>query len=118
MFRLLRLLFLGATAVVLITIAMANRAPVTLSLLPEEIAAHLQMNWSLQVPLFAAIFAGVLLGLMIGFVWEWLREFKIRSTASKATRRAHYLEQEVDRLKAAKQGPKDDILALLERPAK
>ena len=118
MFRLLRLLFLGVIAVVLITIAMANRAWVTLSVLPEEIGQHLGLNWSLEVPLFAAIFAGVLLGLLIGFVWEWMREYKIRSTATKATRRAHYLEKEVDRLKTSKEVPKDEILALIEPPAK
>ena len=118
MFRLLRLLFLGVTAVVLITIAMANRAIVTLSVIPEEVAAHIGMNWTLQVPLFAAIFAGVLLGLLIGFVWEWLREFRIRSTATKASRRAQYLEKEVDRLKNTQAGPKDDVLALLDASAK
>ncbi|MDF1621149.1 LapA family protein [Pseudothioclava nitratireducens] len=118
MFKLLRLLFLGAIALILIAVALANRSVVTLQLLPDEIAPYVGSNWSLPVPLFLVIFASILVGLLIGFVWEWLREYKIRSTAVKATRKAQYLEKEVDRLKTRTQGPKDEVLALLDAPSR
>lgn len=118
MIKLLRLLFLGVLALLLIGVALANRAMVTLQVLPDEIAKYVGSNWSLSVPLFLVIFASILMGLLIGFVWEWMREYKIRSTATKATRKAHYLEKEVDRLKAGSQGPKDEVLALLDAPSR
>lgn len=116
MFRILRLLFLAALAVVMIALALANRDTVTLRVLPPEAAEFLGLDWAVQVPLFLVIFAGVLLGLFIGFVWEWMREYRIRSTGAQATRRAAHLEREVDRLKARTEGPKDDVLALIEKP--
>lgn len=116
MFRVLRLLFLAALAVVMIALALANRDIVTLRVLPPEVAAFLGLDWAMQVPLFLVILAGVLLGLLIGFVWEWLREYRIRSTGAKATRKAAHLEREVDRLKARTEGPKDDVLALIDKP--
>ncbi|MCE5974232.1 LapA family protein [Sinirhodobacter sp. WL0062] len=118
MFRILRLLFLASLALVLIVLALANREVVTLRLLPPEAGEFLGLTWGMQVPLFLVIFAGILLGLLVGFVWEWMREYRIRSTAVKATRKAAYLEGEVDRLREKTQGPQDDVLALLEKPAR
>ncbi|MFD2173186.1 LapA family protein [Rhodobacter lacus] len=116
MIRLIRYLFLLVLALVLVTLAMSNRDLVTLQLLPAEAETYLGMNWRLQVPLFLVIFAGMGLGLLIGFVWEYLREMRFRSTARKATKKAANLERELGRLKAKTQGPKDDVLALLEKP--
>lgn len=117
MFRLLRLAFLGLLALVLIALALANREIVTLRVLPPEAGEFLGFSWAVQMPLFLVIFAGILIGLLIGFVWEWMREYRIRSTAAQATRKAAHLEREVDRLKAKSEGPKDEILALLDKPA-
>ncbi len=114
MLRALRLLFLAAIALGLITLALANREIVTLHLLPSEAAGFIGFDWSVQVPLFAVGFAGALIGLMIGFVWEWLREHQIRKTATTASRKVQHLEREMDRLKA-KDAPKDEVLALLEK---
>ena len=88
MFRALRLVFLAAVAVVLIALAMANRDIVTLRALPADAGDFLGYSWSIQVPLFAVVFAGILLGLLVGFVWEWMREYKLRQTASTASRTA------------------------------
>lgn len=116
MIRALRLLFLLALAIVLVTLALSNRDIVTLRLLPVEAETYLGLNWVMQVPLFLVIFAGMLLGLFIGFVWEWLREFRFRSTAKKATRQAATLQRELGRLKEKTHGPKDEVLALLDKP--
>lgn len=116
MFRALRLLFLAALALVMIALALANRDIVTLRALPPEAADFMGLSWSVQLPLFLVIFAGVLLGLLIGFVWEWMREYRLRASGAQATRKAAHLEREVDRLKAKAEGPKDEVLALLDKP--
>ncbi len=118
MMKLLRLAFLGLLALVLIALALANRDLVTLRALPPEAGEFLGFSWSLQLPLFLVSVAGILLGLLIGFVWEWLREHKIRSHAVKVSRKAAHLEREVDRLKTKAEGPKDEVLALLEAPSR
>lgn len=118
MMRALRLLFLGLLAVILIALALANRDIVTLRVLPAEAGSFLGMDWAVQVPLFLVILAGVILGLLIGFVWEWMREARLRRTAVRSTRKAAKLEAEVKSLRQEKEGPKDDVLALLEQPSR
>ena len=115
MFRALRLIFLAALAVVLISLALANRDIVTLRALPPNAADFLGVSWSIDVPLFAVVFAGILLGLLVGFVWEWMREYKLRQTASTASRKVQHLERAVSRLKAKSEGPKDEVLALMDQ---
>lgn len=116
MIKALRLLFLAALAVVLIALALANGEIVTLRALPPEAGDFLGLSWSVQLPLYLVIFAGILIGLLIGFVWEWLRERRIRVGHAQATRKAAHLEREVDRLKTKAEGPKDEVLALLDAP--
>lgn len=113
MFWYLRYGFLALLALGLVTIALANRDPVVLRLLPEDIATFAGANFVLRVPLFLAVFAGIVLGLLIGFVWEWLREAKLRAQGNRARRDAASLEREVRRLKAPA-NEEDDVLALLE----
>lgn len=116
MIKALRLLFLAALAVVLIALALANGEIVTLRALPPEAGDFLGFSWSVHLPLYLVIFAGILVGLLIGFVWEWLRERRIRVGHAQATRKAAHLEREVDRLKTKAEGPKDEVLALLDAP--
>ena len=112
--RYIRYLFLSVIAVVLITVALANRDLVTLRLMPDELAAVVGLTGTITVPLFLVIFAGIVVGLLIGFVWEYLREYKYRSALSKTGREATKLEREVKRLKSTGNDGKDDILALIE----
>lgn len=116
MIRLIRYLFLLVLVLVLVTLAMTNREMVTLQLLPAEAEAFLGMNWRLPMPLYGVFFGGIALGLLVGFVWEYLREHRFRRTAKKATRQAATLERELGRLKDKTQGPKDEVLALLDKP--
>lgn len=115
MIRTLRLLFLGATALVLLTVALANRAPVELRLLPGDLAALTGLTFALQLPLFVVIFAGVVAGVLIGFVWEWFREYGHRANASARAREIARLERELASLRASNGAPRDDVLALLEK---
>lgn len=118
MIRYLRYLFWGIVGLGLLTVAMANRAPVVVKALPDDLAAFLSLGWQMELPLYLVIFGGIVAGLLIGFVWEWLREAKHRSTASKSTREVARLERELAVLKDSTSvpGAKDDILALLEKP--
>lgn len=118
MIRYTRYLLLAALAVVLVTVAIANRTPVTLNALPPDMAAFASLHYSLSLPLYLVIFGGIVAGLMIGFVWEWFREHRIRATASSRAREITRLERELEVLRKAKPEQKDDVLALLERPAK
>lgn len=116
MIRSLRYLFLAALGLVLLTVALANRAPVTLKALPEDLAAFTGFAWQIELPLFMVIFGGIIAGLLIGFVWEWFREMKHRSTASHKTREVARLERELAVMKDSQSVPKDDILAILDKP--
>ncbi len=112
--RYIRYAFLAALAVVLITVALANRDQVLLRLLPEELAGFLGWSWSVNLPLFVVIFAAIIAGVMIGFVWEWLREHKLRAEGARARKAAVKLAHEVQDLKRDRAKPGDDVLALLE----
>jgi lipopolysaccharide assembly protein A len=119
MTRLLRYLILALLTVGLLIVASANRAPVTLRLLPDDFAALFAVSWQIEVPLFLVLFAGIIAGLLIGFVWEWLREMKHRRVASTKTREVGRLERELATLKDQTSLPDDDVLAILDkRPAR
>ena len=117
MLKYLRYLVLLAIALCLLTVALANRAPVTLKALPEDLAGLAAAQWQVELPLFVVIFGGVAIGLLIGFVWEWLREHRHRSTASSKTREAARLQRELAAMRDAKGAPQDDVLAILEKKA-
>ncbi len=115
MIRYLRYLFLALLAVVLVTVAIANRAPVTLRMLPEDMAVVLGFGGQIEVPMFLVIFGGIVAGVLIGFVWEWFREYKHRTTATVKSREVGKLERELAVLRDSKGAPKDDVLAILDR---
>lgn len=112
--RYIRYAFLAALAVCLITVALANRQFVTLQAMPTDLANLIGVSPSIELPLFVVIFGGLIAGLLIGFVWEWLREHRIRSEANRAKKTVGKLEKEVTRLRGQKHEGKDDVLALLE----
>ncbi|MFT6169517.1 MAG: putative integral membrane protein [Celeribacter sp.] len=113
--RTIRYVFLAALAVALVTIALANRAIVTLNLLPAELAEYLGVGYSISLPMFIVIFGAIIAGLLIGFVWEYMREYKHRAAASKHRREKDVLAREVSKLKVDKaKSEGDEVLALLD----
>jgi len=112
--RFIKYLFLGVVALMLIVVAVANRQLVELQLLPKDLAAFIPFSGQITVPLFLVIFGGILAGLLIGFIWEYLREFKIRNNLSKTSKQVRHLEREVGKLREKTGEGKDEILALLE----
>ncbi len=117
MIRYLRLAFLGVFALSLIAVAIANRGPVQVRLLPDDLAALTGLTGAVVLPLFLVIFAGILAGVLVGFVWEWFREAGIRGTSNANAREVTRLERELAVLRDQKDiAPKDEVLALLDRP--
>lgn len=101
-------------AVALIAVALANRAPVTLKLLPDEIAGLFAVAPTVSLPLFLVIFGGILVGLLVGFIWEWMREHAVRAENAHNAREVRRLSREVKRLNSEKHEGRDDVLALLD----
>lgn len=116
MLKYLRYLILGTIAIALVTVALANRAPVELRFLPDGLSALFGVDFRITLPLFLIMFLAMIVGLLIGFVWEWFREHKHRAAARTHGRAVTKLERELAEVKQATGSPKDDILALLERP--
>ncbi|MDM7933711.1 lipopolysaccharide assembly LapA domain-containing protein [Tabrizicola sp.] len=117
MIRYIKFIFIALLGLCLLVVALANRAPVEVRLLPGDLAALTGFSWAAELPLFLVIFGGIVVGVLIGFVWEWLREMKHRSTASTKAREVARLERELAVLRDAKgAAPQDDVLALLEQP--
>lgn len=94
----LKALILLPVAVVVILLAVANRAPVLLSLDPFAKGAP---EIAFPVPLYAVIFASVAVGVVVGGIGAWLSAGSTRRSARMSNREAKRLRQEADRLRAA-----------------
>lgn len=112
--RYLRYAFLGALAIILVSISVANREFVTLKLVPEDLAGVLGFNFAISLPLFVVVLGGIAAGVIIGFVWEWFREHKHRKEATVKHREVRKLEREVTKLKDKTNEGKDEVLAILD----
>ncbi|MDJ0824468.1 MAG: LapA family protein [Rhodobacter sp.] len=113
--RYIRYAILAAIAIVLVTVAMANRGPATLNLLPAEVGALMGYEASVTLPLFIVIFLGVIAGILLGFFWEWMREHKHRADAATQRREKERLAREVEKMKTVSAESGDDVLALLDK---
>jgi len=111
MMKFLRYLVLAVIALVIITLAFANREVVTLNLLPEDIETLVGMNLKIELPMFLIGFGGIAMGVVVGFIWEWMREHKYRAAAASHRRQVRELERKVT-------PAQDDVIALLESPSK
>lgn len=113
----IRYAFWAIVGLCLILVGLANREPVTLRAMPAPLSELLGLSPDIQLPLFVVIFLGVGAGLMIGFLWEWVREHRMRADARGKAREVETLRREVQQLRGAAAGAKsdDDVLALLEK---
>ena len=112
--RFVTYLVLAFIAIALVIVGFANRAIVTLTLLPADLVPFTKYNVSYDLPLYVVVFGGIAVGLLLGFFWEWLREHKHRSEAVAQRRERAMLAKEVEKLKSDRKEGKDDVLALLE----
>lgn len=97
-------LILLPIAVVVVLLAVANRAPVLVSLDPfSRGAPEISFTW----PLYAVVFGAVMLGVVIGGIGAWLAQGKNRRARRESRREVHQLRTEVERARArpAQGGP-------------
>jgi len=111
--RYIRWGILGALAIGLITVALANRGPMTLRLLPEPLEGLLGVSWQVTLPVFLILVVAMAAGVLLGFVWEWVREHKHRAEAATEKRKRRDLEKQV-KTEGRPKGERDEILALVE----
>lgn len=115
--RILRLMFVILMAIVLIGIALANRTMVELNAFPANFDQFIGGDWSLTLPLFLVIFLAIVFGVVIGFVWEWMREAHIRRESRQRAAQVDHLEREVTTLRDNHAAPRDEVLAIVDRPS-
>ena len=96
-------------ALLLILLAVANRAPVLLSLDPFAQGAP---EIGLTVPLFAVILGSVAIGVVLGGVGSWMAGGKHRRARRRSARDVNRLEAETERLRAAVAAHRPTGLAL------
>ena len=114
----IRYSFWAIIGLCLILVGLANRDIVTVRAMPQALADLLGISPDLQAPMFVVIFLGVGAGLLIGFLWEWVREHRIRAQARGKAREVESLKRELERLKGAQpDSHDDDVLAILEKSA-
>ena len=112
--RYIKYLFLAAIALALVLLALANRDPVTLTVLPTGLAEWVNWNFVITLPLFIVLLGGTIAGLLIGFVWEWFREHRQRAEAKAQRKERDRLAREVETLRGDTSQSQDEVLALLE----
>ena len=112
--RFVKYLVLLVLALGILTLSLANRSMITLQLFPEDLAAFVGFNHSVELPKFLVILLGVGTGLLIGFIWEWLREYRHRSEAARARAEAKRLKERLQRETAPAASGSQDVLALLD----
>jgi uncharacterized integral membrane protein len=95
--RFLKALILLPVAILVVLLAVANRAPVTFSLDPFSQEAP---EFAMQLPLFAVIFAAVMIGVVIGGTASWLAQGKTRKARRRYRREADQLRHETERLRS------------------
>ncbi|MFC3528936.1 LapA family protein [Paracoccus mangrovi] len=112
--RAIRLIFFVVLAIVLILVATANRAPITVGMMPQGIADFTGRDWTLTMPGFLALFLAMVFGVMIGLIWEWLREAHLRAESKARAQDLARLQREVGDLRRTHAAPKDEVLAILD----
>ncbi len=114
--RYVKVIILAILAVILVSVALANSAPMTLRLVPEAMAGFLGLTWTVTLPMFVVILGSVAIGVLIGFLWEFARESKHRAAAREERREREALERRMTQSRggARRTDGGEDILALLD----
>ena len=108
--RFIKYLLLAIILIAIVVLAVANRGPVTLHLLPDGLSMFGQR--SIELPMHLVGLALILTGMILGYIFEWLREHKHRRRAALKAREAAELDREVKTLRKA-QAKDDEVLALI-----
>lgn len=94
----LKLLIVLPLGALIVLVAMANRAPVTLSL--DPFLAGLPL-YQFTIPLYIAILGAVMAGVVIGGIGAWFGQGKHRKAARISRRECERLKAESEQLRRA-----------------
>ena len=108
----IRYAFYLIAGLLLLSLALNNQDVVNLTILPEFVPGLPTMVYT--VPLFIVILGAMLIGTIIGYVSEYLRETRIRRSASKSQKALKKTTAELEALKKEAGKHDDDVLAILE----
>jgi uncharacterized integral membrane protein len=111
MLRILKLLILLPLGIVIVALAVMNRAPTKLVYWPERLGAEL----SFTAPLFVALMLAMMVGVVLGGVAAWAAQSRHRSNERRLRREAEKLKVEAARLKAMQPEPAFALPALKSR---
>jgi len=109
--------FWAIVGLVLVLVGLANRDFATVRAMPPALADMLGISPDIALPMFIIIFVSFGFGLLIGFLWEWVREHRIRADGRRKAREVNKLAREVETLKTESGKHDDDVLALLDGPS-
>jgi uncharacterized integral membrane protein len=90
-----RVLIAVPVAVVVVTLAVINRGPMTLRYLPPQLGEA-----TITLPAFVPLFAALLMGVLIGGTASWWAQGSHRRMERVYRREAEALKTEAERLKA------------------
>ncbi len=111
--RTLKFVAAAFIAIIIVILAVANGAEVSVKLWPDLTDYAVPPAPSLSLPLFIVGLSCGLVGFLLGAAREWAREGKVRSTARNAKREAAALKAKVEEL--TKDSGDDDLPALPSR---
>jgi uncharacterized membrane protein YciS (DUF1049 family) len=97
MLALLKAIVLLPVALIVILLAIANRAPVIFSFDPFARGAP---EFAVSVPLYALLLGTLALGVLLGGIGAWLTAGRQRRSGRASRREANRLRQETDRLRS------------------
>lgn len=96
--RIFLILVVIPVAIVLIALAVANRAPAAFTVDPFNPG---NPALTLQLPLFVMLFLALAAGLLLGSFATWLNQGRYRREARAKSKEVHALIQEISQRKAA-----------------
>jgi uncharacterized integral membrane protein len=100
--RLLAVLIFGPLALLLVVLAVANRAPVRLSVDPFNPGSE---ALSVDLPLYFVAFGALALGVLLGGVAVWLRQGRYRRSARREHNEAVRWQREAELAKTRSASP-------------
>jgi len=115
--RLIKFLLLAVILIGLVLMAVANNQLITLQLLPDPIAAalNLQPNPSFELPVYAWIIGAAALGMLLGYLIEYFRESKHRRRMARSEREMRKVSTELDEVRRKTGEGEDEVLKILKQ---
>jgi uncharacterized integral membrane protein len=89
-------------AIILVALAVANRAPASFTLDPFNPG---NPGLTVQMPLFVLLFAAIVIGMIVGSLATWIKQGRYRKLARQRSQEAEALRQAAARTQAQPAAP-------------